>query len=209
VVIAGGKYTTYRVMAQDAVNAAVHGLDRRAPASCTEAIPLLGADGFQAQWNSRSRLAAASGLHVAWIEHLLRRYGTVAAEVLELIEADPELARPLDGAGDYLSAEVVYAATHEGALDLADVLARRTRIGFETFDRGVRAARPAARLLAGVLGWDDERVEAEVGAYEARIAAERAAQQQPDDESAMRAVELAVRRAQDEDELRQPVVDEV
>jgi len=193
VVVAGGKYTTYRVMAVDAVDAAVHGLDRRVPPSCTQDVPLLGADGFQALWNARGRLAADAGLHVAWAEHLLRRYGTAARELAELVGREPELGRPLEGAGDYLRAEVVYAATHEGALDVEDVLTRRTRICFETFDRGVRAARPTAELLAGVLGWDEARTAAEVAAYEARIAAERAAQRQPDDEAAVAAAEAAAR----------------
>jgi glycerol-3-phosphate dehydrogenase len=196
VVVAGGKYTTYRVMAADAVNAAVHGLDRRVPSSCTQNVPLLGADGFPALWNSRARLADAAGLHVAWTEHLLRRYGTMADEVVELIRRNPELGKPLEGAGDYLNAEVVYAATHEGALDVEDVLTRRTRICFETFDRGVRAARPAAELLASVLGWDTARVEAEVAGYEARIAAERAAQEQPDDQAAMAAAQAAAKQAE-------------
>ena len=191
VVVAGGKYTTYRVMAQDAVDAAVHGLDRRVPASVTQSVPLLGADGFPALWNARGKLAASAGLHVAWIEHLLRRYGTAADEVLELVRREPELGKPLDGAADYLRAEVVYAATHEGALDVEDVLTRRTRICFETFDRGVRAARPAAELLAAALGWDGVKLEAEVASYEARIAGERAAQDQPDDESAMAVAALA------------------
>jgi glycerol-3-phosphate dehydrogenase len=195
VVVAGGKYTTYRVMAEDAVNAAVHGLDQRVPASCTDNVPLLGASGYAAQWNSRARLANGSVLHVAWIEHLLRRYGTTAGELLELVQQNPDLARPLDGAEDYLRAEVVYAATHEGALDLEDVLTRRTRICFETFDRGVRAARPTAELLAGVLGWDKERAETEIAAYEARIAAERAAQEQPSDEEAMAAAAAATAQA--------------
>lgn len=190
-VVAGGKYTTYRVMALDAVNAAVHGLDRRVAASCTEDVPLLGADGFPARWNGRYGLAERAGLHVAWIEHLLRRYGTMTDELVALVREDPGLGRPLEGAGDYLRAEVVYAAAHEGALDLEDVLIRRTRICFETFDRGVRAARPAAELLAPVLGWDEARVEAEVAGYEARIAGERAAQDQPDDEAAMAAAAAA------------------
>jgi glycerol-3-phosphate dehydrogenase len=184
VVVAGGKYTTYRVMAKDAVDAAVHGLDRRAPASCTETVPLIGADGYPALWNSRARLAAASGLHVARIEHLLGRYGSLTEEVLALIDKERELAHPLDGADDYLRAEVVYAVSHEGAIHLEDVLARRTRISFETFDRGVGSARPAAELMAGVLGWDAARVEREIAHYTAQIAAERESQLQPDDRSA-------------------------
>jgi glycerol-3-phosphate dehydrogenase len=184
VVVAGGKYTTYRVMAADAVDAAVHGLDRRLPKSCTDTLPLLGADGYQALWNGRARLSAASGLHVARIEHLLGRYGSLTEEVLDLIEKDRSLAQPLDGADDYLRAEVVYAASHEGAVHLEDALARRTRISFETFDRGVGSARPAAELMAGTLGWDSERVEREIAHYTAQIAAERESQLQPDDQSA-------------------------
>ncbi|HZP51128.1 glycerol-3-phosphate dehydrogenase/oxidase [Actinocrinis sp.] len=184
VVVAGGKYTTYRVMAADAVDAALHGLDRRGPASCTETVPLLGADGFPALWNARARIAAASGLHVARIEHLLGRYGSLAEEVIALVEKDRALGQPLDGADDYLRAEIVYAASHEGAIHLDDVLARRTRISFETFDRGVSSARPAAELMAATLGWDDGRLEREIAHYTAQIAAERESQLQPDDQSA-------------------------
>ena len=184
VVVAGGKYTTYRVMAADAVDAAVHGLDRRAPDSCTESLPLIGADGFPALWNSRARLAVESKLHVARVEHLLRRYGSLTEEILELIAQDPDLAQPLEGAEDYLRAEVVYATSHEGALHLEDILSRRARIVFETFDRGVGAARPAAELAARVLGWDERRIEHEVEHYTAQIAAERESQLQPDDLSA-------------------------
>ncbi|HEU5331800.1 MAG TPA: glycerol-3-phosphate dehydrogenase/oxidase [Actinocrinis sp.] len=184
VVVAGGKYTTYRVMAADAVDAAVHGLDRGLPKSCTDNVPLLGAEGYQALWNGRSRLAAASGLHVARIEHLLRRYGSLTEELLGLIEKDRSLAQPLQGAEDYLRAEVVYAVSHEGAIHLEDVLARRTRVSLETFDRGVGSARPAAELIAGTLGWDSERIEREIAHYTAQIAAERESQLQPDDQSA-------------------------
>ena len=184
VVVAGGKYTTYRVMARDAVDAAVHGLGRSAPQSCTERVPLLGAEGYPALWNRRRLLAAESGLHVARVEHLLRRYGSLIHEVLDLVAADPDLGRPLDGADDHLRAEVVYAASHEGARHLEDVLTRRTRISIETFDRGVAAAQPAATLLAGVLGWTAEQTAREVEHYRARVAAERASQEQPDDETA-------------------------
>ncbi|NED06086.1 glycerol-3-phosphate dehydrogenase, partial [Streptomyces sp. SID6648] len=67
--------------------------------------------------------------------------------------ADPSLGEPLTGAEDYLRAEVVYAASHEGARHLDDVLTRRTRISIETFDRGTRCAQEAAELMAPVLGW--------------------------------------------------------
>ncbi|RJL23608.1 glycerol-3-phosphate dehydrogenase/oxidase [Bailinhaonella thermotolerans] len=181
VMVAGGKYTTYRVMAKDAVDAVAHGLDQRVPPSCTDRVPLVGAEGYQALWNSRQRLADRSGLHVARIEHLLQRYGSLVDEVLALIAENPELGRPLTGADDYLRAEVVYAATCEGARHLDDVLARRTHISIETFHRGVATARQAAELMAGPLGWDEAQVSREVDHYTKRVEAERASQEQDND----------------------------
>lgn len=179
--IAGGKYTTYRIMARDAVDSAVHGLERKVPPSCTERVPLLGAVGYQAALNAREATAARSGLHVAWVEHLLGRYGTLLPELLALIEADADLGRPLDSAPDYLRVEVVYAVSHEGALHLDDVLTRRTRISIETWDRGEAAAAEAAELIAPVLGWTPADIDREVNHYRARVEAERESQHQGDD----------------------------
>ena len=187
VVIAGGKWTTYRIMAEDAVNEAVAALDTNVPASTTEDIALLGAEGYHAAWNKRAKIARRFGVHTVRIEHLLNRYGTLTDELLDLIKATPELGEPLPGADDYIKAEVVYAASHMGALHLEDVLARRTRISIEAWDRGVSAAPVAARLMAEVLGWDTDREEREVAYYLKRVAAERASQLEPDDESADRA----------------------
>ena len=181
VVVAGGKYTTYRVMAKDAVDAAVHGLDQRVADCVTEDIALVGAEGYPALWNARAHIAVRTGLHVARVEHLLNRYGSLAEEVFALIADDPTLGAPLTGADDYLRAEVVYAASHEGARHLDDVLIRRTRISIETFDRGTRCAREAAQLMAPVLGWDEARLDREVEHYEKRVEAERESQRQPDD----------------------------
>jgi glycerol-3-phosphate dehydrogenase len=82
--------------------------------------------------------------------------------------------------------EIWYAAEAEGALHLDDVLARRTRLSIETFDPGVSAAEPAARIMAGVLGWDDARVADEVRLYTGRVDAERRSQEQSSDEDADR-----------------------
>jgi glycerol-3-phosphate dehydrogenase len=171
-------------MAEDAVDAAVHGLGDNVPASCTDKVPLLGADGFAALWNQRHILASDTGLHVARIEHLLGRYGSLIDEVLALIKADPTLGKPLDGADDYLRAEIVYAASHEGARHVEDMMTRRTRISIETFDRGLTALQPMAELMAPVLGWTTEQVEREIKHYRLRVEAERASQEQPDDETA-------------------------
>jgi len=184
VLVAGGKYTTYRLMARDAVDAVVHGLDWRTPPSCTDRVPLAGADGYLALWNARRRLATSSGLHIARIEHLLRRYGSLAREVLALIEADPALGRPLAGADDYLRAEISYAASHEGARHLDDVLARRTHIAIETPDRGLEAVAEAATLVAGPLRWDSGQMAREVEHYRAEVAAQRASEEAGSDADA-------------------------
>jgi glycerol-3-phosphate dehydrogenase len=186
VVVAGGKWTTYRVMAKDAIDEAVRALDGSISESVTENIGLLGAEGYEAAWNKRHKIAKAYGVHRVRVEHLLNRYGVMTDELLDLIRERPELADPLPGADDYIGAEVVYAATHEGALHLDDVLARRTRISIESWDRGVAAAPVAAQLMAGPLGWDAARVEREVALYQKRVEAERASQEQPDDASADR-----------------------
>jgi glycerol-3-phosphate dehydrogenase len=186
VVVAGGKWTTYRIMAKDAIDAAASALDGRVPPSTTHEIALLGAEGYQAAWNKRSKLAHVFGVHKVRIEHLLNRYGVLTDELLDLIRERPELLEPLPGADDYIGAEVVYAATHEGALHLEDVLARRTRISIEAWDRGVSAAPVAAALMGEALGWDQPRIDNEVANYLKRVAAEIESQKQPDDESADR-----------------------
>lgn len=179
VMVAGGKYTTYRLMARDAVDAVAHGLDWRVPESCTDRVPLAGADGYVALWNARHRIAESSGLHVARIEHLLHRYGSLTAEVLALVAASPDLGRPVTGADDYLRAEIVYAASHEGARHLEDVLARRTRIAIETPDQGLAAAAEAAELMARPLHWDARQAAAEVERYQTAVAAGRAVWELP------------------------------
>ena len=184
VMIAGSKYTTYRLMARDAVDAVAHGLDGRVAPSCTDAVPLVGADGYIALWNARYSLARSSGLHVARIEHLLGRYGALTGEVLDLIRAEPGLGKALAGADDYLRAEVVYAASHEGARHLDDVLARRTHVSIETWDRGLSVAGEAAGLMAGPMGWKSRQVAREVENYQARVAAERASQDAATDQDA-------------------------
>jgi glycerol-3-phosphate dehydrogenase len=184
VVVAGGKYTTYRVMGRDAVDAAAAQLGRVVPPSCTDAIPLVGAVGYQARYNARGQIASATGHSVARIEHLLGRYGTAIDELLGLIAEQPALGRALEGAESYLHAEIAYATSHEGALHLDDVLTRRTRISIETWDRGLAAAEPAARLMGGVLGWDAAAIHREVEHYRLRVAAERESQDQPDDHTA-------------------------
>ena len=184
ITVAGGKYTTYRVMAKDVVDVAARGLDQKVPECCTETIPLVGAAGYMAHWNRRESVAEKTGLNVHVIEHLLGRYGALSQEVLDLIRRDPALGEPLEGAPTYLAAEIHYATACEGALHLDDVLTRRTRISIETFDRGTIAARPTARIMARILDWDAVTEAREIEHYEARVRAERESQVQPDDQTA-------------------------
>lgn len=189
VLIAGGKWTTYRVMAKDAVNAAVANLQQATgtddiPASITQAIPLLGATGYKAAWNRRVRTADKAGIPQAIVEHLLNRYGSMADELLELIAANPAMGQELPGNPDYLAAEVAYAITHEGALHVEDVLSRRTRLDIETRDRGIAAAPVVAKIMGDLLGWDTTRVRDEARNYRLGVESELAAEAQPTDEKA-------------------------
>ncbi|MEY4040434.1 MAG: hypothetical protein RLZZ52_1302 [Actinomycetota bacterium] len=189
VLIAGGKWTTYRVMANDAVDAAVEELNAGAgegsiPPSVTASISLLGAAGYKAAWNRRTRTAAQAGLPRPVVEHLLNRYGSMADDLLGLIAADPAQAEPLPGNPDYLRAEVTYAVTHEGALHVEDVLARRTRYNIETRDRGIEASVVVAKIMGGLLGWSAAEEKAEARNYRLSVEAELAAEQQSTDEAA-------------------------
>ena len=223
--IVGGKYTTYRVMAKDVVDAAVrwlstvgseagerpherphglvngastpvpplddnvHGLINRAPRvvpqSVTAVTPLLGATGWHVLCNQQEQLATQNGLELVYIDHLLGRYGSLVSEIFDLLARRPELAQPIEGAPEYLEVEVVYAASHEGALHLDDILARRTHIAMETRDSGRVAARRVAELAGEVLGWDNERREREIADYEKMIEADRLAARELVDESAV------------------------
>ncbi|GAB2912314.1 glycerol-3-phosphate dehydrogenase/oxidase [Rhodococcus aerolatus] len=176
VAIAGGKYTTYRVMGADAVDEAVADIPSRVAESVTEKVPLLGADGYFALENQAEQVAERYGLHPYRVRHLLDRYGSLLHEVLALADGRPELLAPIESAPDYLRVEVVYGAVAEGAMHLEDVLARRTRISIEYAHRGSDSAREVAELVAPVLGWDQATVDREVELYQSRVQAERESQ---------------------------------
>jgi glycerol-3-phosphate dehydrogenase len=180
-VIAGGKYTTYRVMGKDAVDSAVHGMAGKVPVSCTETVLLAGAEGYAGVYNARQLTADRSGLHVSVIEHLLGRYGSLTFELLDLIEQRPDLGQPMNSAPEYLRVEAYYAASHEGALHLEDVLTRRTRISIEVPDRGDAAAAEVADLIGPLLEWNPDQAEREIEHYRLRVKAERESQEQADD----------------------------
>jgi glycerol-3-phosphate dehydrogenase len=187
-VIAGGKYTTYRVMAADVVDAAVRELGDVVAPSVTDRLPLVGAVGFHEMWRDRHDIAHTTGLLLTTVEHLLKRHGSRARDLIALVAADPGLAEPIPGAETYLKAEAVYAVVAEGAMHLDDVLERRTRIAIETPDRGVASSAAIADLIAEPLGWDSATISSEVVRYGLRVDAERAAEIADTDSAANAAV---------------------
>jgi glycerol-3-phosphate dehydrogenase len=184
VTIVGGKYTTYRVMARDAVDAAGEELGEPIDGSRTETVPLLGAEGLSTARQRAQEHPAAQRVGAGMVAHLLDRYGTLAVTLLDAMADRAELGAPIPGATSYLLAEAWYAAAAEGALHIDDVLTRRTRISIEAADRGYAAAEPVARVIAPVLGWSAADVTREVSRYRARLAAEAQAARAPDDEQA-------------------------
>ena len=184
VAIAGGKYTTYRVMGEDAIDTASEYIPARVAPSITEKVPLMGADGYFALINQTEHVGAHYGLHPYRVRHLLDRYGSLIGEVLQMAEGRPELLTPITEAPVYLKVEAWYAAAAEGALHLEDILARRMRISIEYPHRGVDCAREVAEVVAPILGWSAEDIDREVSTYLARVEAEVQSQQEPDDESA-------------------------
>jgi glycerol-3-phosphate dehydrogenase len=171
--IAGGKFTTYRLMARDVVDAAVADFGRSVPSSVTEQVPLLGADGLAAVQAGAGRLAEDCQVSRAVVEHLLSRYGTLAGEVLDLIRSDAALGRPLAEGFPYLRAEVAYAVSCEGALHVEDVLMRRMRLFIESADSGTEVAGEVALIMGRLLGWSRRRRAAETRRYLNLVAAEQ------------------------------------
>jgi glycerol-3-phosphate dehydrogenase len=208
--IAGGKYTTYRLMARDAIDALEPDLGTLAP-SPTAAIGLLGADGHDRAMVTLSQHEATASLPSGALAHLVARYGSTASEVLDVIAANPSLGTPIgsappeaafgpselapnpdtfDGAhtpfsgSRYLLAEAVHAATFEGAMHVDDVLTRRTRLSIEGDDRGIAAAPTVAAAMGAVLGWNAELVNLEATRYVDRVRAERSAERANSDQEA-------------------------
>jgi glycerol-3-phosphate dehydrogenase len=178
--IAGGKFTTYRLMAEDTVDRAFEEAGITIPETRSAELPLVGADDFSAVVASKAEFASRYGLSEEQIDRLLHRYGSEITEILAMTETNPKLAEPVPS-GAYLGAEIQFAVQHEGALHLDDVLARRTRLSIESQDRGVDAAPLVAEIMAEVLDWDSTAVKRELEHYEARVAAERESQTMPDD----------------------------
>jgi glycerol-3-phosphate dehydrogenase len=172
VTIAGGKYTTYRVMSEDAVDVAITDLKRIVPESCTETLAIVGADGYSVLLNKADELAKDYEISNEIVMHLLNRHGALFAEVLEPALKDKSLLEVLIPGLSYLKAEVLYAVTHEGARSVDDVLTRRTRINFEAKDQGLGIANEVAELIGEILGWSETQANDSVKDYEKQVRAQ-------------------------------------
>ncbi|ANI91797.1 glycerol-3-phosphate dehydrogenase/oxidase [Dietzia timorensis] len=184
IVVAGGKYTTYRVMAADAVDAITEFVGKDVGSSVTAELPLLGAGGYRALVNRIPLLASQWEVGEDVVRRLLDRYGSLAGEIMKLADERPQLAAPLIGAEKYLEAEVAYAAAREGALHVEDVLVRRTRVSMEYSHRGSESAQRVAEIMGAELGWSQEKVDAEAQLYRERVVAELMSQSSADDNEA-------------------------
>jgi glycerol-3-phosphate dehydrogenase len=164
ITITGGKLTTYRRMAADAVDAALAVLGERGRPSRTKHLRLFGGEGLD---------PPVASLEPSEHEHLTGRFGTDAGVVLGLVADDPDLGGPLVPGLPYLRAEARYAVRYEMARTLDDVLTRRTRARMLARDASDAAADAVADLLASDLGWSPIERDAQVAAYRASVASER------------------------------------
>ncbi|WP_085529633.1 glycerol-3-phosphate dehydrogenase/oxidase [Kocuria massiliensis] len=185
--IAGGKLTTYRIMARDAVDFAL-GATAGARPSITEDIPLVGAQGYQAARTRAGQIAEQFGWTAARVDSLLDRYGSEIDDVLDLIQEDPELGKPLTNAPMFLRAEVLLAVRYEGALHLEDVLMRRVRLDLEQRDRGLSSAEEILAIMSPELGWSAEDRKREFDNYGQRVSNIARAEEQNDDAGASQSV---------------------
>ena len=151
--ILGGKWTTYRAMAQDTIDVVQKSL-RGNPTPCsTLSHPLVGSDGYSS--NYWRKLITNFGVPEPSARHLAEKYGTRAAELLALIARDADLGEPLVKGLAPLRAEVAFAARFEMAMTIEDVLARRIGLQFYGWSEAIAAATPTADLLAHELAWSE------------------------------------------------------
>ena len=162
VTVVGGKLTTHRQLAQDAVDDTFRRLGRPAPRSVTDRLPFPGAGGDPGAL--RHELVERAGLTGRTADRLLTLYGRRAVDVVVSAGDDAELLAVFDEDTAAIGAELVFAVRHEFARTLTDVLARRVLLAFEP-GHGLAAVDRAAALLGDRLGWDDDRLKAEIEGY--------------------------------------------
>ena len=154
----GGKWTTYRLMAQDAIDRVSEFIDKPAQANSTETYYLTGGENYRfSDWRN---LQEIYGLPADVCQHLMRTYGTRAEEVAKLAQKEQHLTKKLDESLPFIEAEIVYQVQEEMAVTLRDVLARRWRLEFSDWQLTARLAPVVAELMAAELHWTEfERTE--------------------------------------------------
>ncbi|MEX1173016.1 MAG: glycerol-3-phosphate dehydrogenase/oxidase [Chloroflexota bacterium] len=165
--IGGGKYTTYRVMARDVIDAAIGQAEARRRPSATAEWRLIGAAERPALDRLATELGTVPGLAAAHPDaaaRLVARHGTQAPAVVAL-GGELDLLRPLVPGRPFLEAEVAWGVRHELALSVDDMLSRRLRLSPELPDRGAAIAPRVAEIMAGDLGWGETRRALEADAY--------------------------------------------
>ena len=152
ITVTGGKLTTYRKMAEDAVDQALLSLDKKARCK-TKGLPLIGASSKNVK-NSDAR-----------DQHLFSRFGSESQIIRDLTKQDESLKEQLIPGLPYLRAEAVFAVTHEMAITLDDILSRRTRSRIINRRATVANARNVAELIAPFLGWSEQEINNQVLAF--------------------------------------------
>jgi len=161
--VMGGKWTTYRAMAEDGIDCVQRALGA-GPVGCrTLDFPLAGAEGFWVDyWR---QLAERYDLSSGTARHLAQKYGTDAPKVLELAEQEPQLLQLLSPGAPAIRAEVVHAIREEMAQTIEDILARRIGVQFYGRKEAAEAAPAVAQLLAREFAWSEDRTSEAVSAY--------------------------------------------
>ena len=165
--VLGGKWTTYRAMAEDGINHAQRALAGREGKCRTLDFLLTGAQGFSEDyWR---QLAESYGLSSESARHLAEKFGADSPKVLEVAKQDPQLLQPLIENGVPIRAEVVYAIREEMAQSIEDILLRRIGVQFRSWAEAAEAAPIVGQMLGRELGWDDAQTTAAITAYEGSI----------------------------------------
>jgi len=165
--VMGGKWTTYRAMAEDAINAVQQQLGLPVGGCMTREHHLSGSQGYTEAYPQT--LAASSGVPGTTARHLSEKFGTNAAAVLDLAREQPELAEPIVEGHQAIRAEIAYGARNEMAATLDDVLERRTGLQFFSWKAAMEAAPVAGAIMQREMGWDSEHTQRQVGDYVSRL----------------------------------------
>jgi glycerol-3-phosphate dehydrogenase len=167
--VLGGKWTTYRAMAEDAVNSVQKQLNLPVEGCITRTSRLSGSEGFSDAYPHT--LQASYGVTAETARHLSEKFGTRAAAVLDLAQVEPELVRPVVDGYPAIQAEIAYAARFEMAATLDDVLERRTGLQFYSWELAMKAAYAAAAVMQREMRWSDADAQREVTEYVNRLTA--------------------------------------